>query len=331
MKPTIPERIPKELVEAPIWTLSGASKIPLDPYALIYRDQKRGFSPKKHQLMPLEKIWAYLQETDDEDLKAAMRVTSDLPYVVVDIEPEGMISGSPYFKWPYVYLEYSRNYGMHGILPFSPPEEYAYLKEKFMIKDPAWESEVLVGKGHFATFTFNEQPLNQTDERRLFSASPLFQEGFAEHLASKTKKTRTMDSDAAIQMEPGQFKDLTDTAIGSYDQSIADSILESAETLEIDSTDDPSHAENRKILQIYNFMIYRDKAYLSESNLESRTIPLLWSLTKDLIPAREKHSTLRDSADYGEVPWLGYVMLGGIEYIRNSALNDEEKARWVKQ
>lgn len=85
------------------------------------------------------------------------------------------------------------------------------------------------------------------------------------------------------------------------------------------------------ILKLYNAMIYRDPMYLAESALENRTIPVLWTLTQERIPTRRKHAGLRDSADYGEVPWLGYVMLGAIEYARSSAIVDSGKAPWVKK
>lgn len=331
MRRSIPERIPKALAEAPIWTVSGAKKIPQDPYALINENRKKGYSPKTGRLMPLDNIWSYLEDMKNDELKAAMQISSDTPFVVVDIEPEGMISGNPYFSWPYIYLEYSRNYGMHGILPFDPPEEYAYLKDKFMIKDPVWETEVLVGNGHFATFTFNEQELNQYDERVLFSHTPEFQRHLAEHLASKTKKKRPIDPDAAIQMEPGQFKDLTRQPLGSYDQSIIRDILKTTEVLHLEPTDDASQKENSMILKLYNAMIYKDRMYLAESALESRTIPVLWTLAQGRIPTRQKHASLRDSTDYGEVPWFGYVILDVIEYARNSALDDTNRAHWVKK
>lgn len=325
------DRIPQALKDTASWTVSGSTKIPLDPYALFLSNTIKGYSPKSDKLMPLEPIKAYLTEMNNPELKAAIQLTKDIPYVIVDIEPEGMIPNNPYFKWPYLYTEYSRNYGLHGILPFDPPEEYEYLRDKFVVKDEIWQSEVLIANGHFATFTFNELPLNQYEERVHHAHSKSFQLTLAKHLAERTTRNSPMDEASIIGELEGQFKDIVDQPIHPLDGVHVNAVLEKIDPLVLYPSDDASKLENTKILQAYGSLIHQQPAFLSKGALATRTIPVMWQLTQTLIEPRGKHHSLRNSRSYGRVPWLAYIMLDAIEYVRNQSLKDPSLAEWVKK
>lgn len=325
------ERIPRELQELAAWTVSGSTKIPLDPYALLLSNQYKGYSPTTDKLMPLKTIKGYLDEMRNPELKAAIRLTEDIPYVIVDIEPEGMMANNPYFKWPYIYLEYSRNHGLHGILPFDPPKEYDYLRNKFTVKDKEWETEILIANGHFATFTFNERPLNQYEGRVSYSSSKAFQLELAQHLAERTTKTATIHGEAAIAkgILNGVFKTLVEEDIHPADEEHIRDVLLDVDPLVLYPSDDASKEEYKKMLQIYGKLVRKQPVFLSEGALTSRTIPVMWKLVHELIHPRPKHYGPRNSQTYGRVPWLAYTMLRAMEYIRNQSLEDPETAEWV--
>lgn len=325
------ERIPKALRDAQSWTVSGTTKIPLDPHALLYSNQILGYKPDKHKLMELNPILTYLTELNNPELKAAIQLTENIPYVIVDVEPEGMLKNNPYFKWPYLYMEYSRNKGMHGILPFNPPKEYDYLRTKFTIKNDLWNSEVLVANGHFATFTFDEIPMDNIEGRTEYAYSEEFQRIFAEHLSELTTEDVEIDDEVQIGKEviSDNWRNIVEEELHKNDESTIAKLLLEIEPLKIEPGDDTSKEEYRKMLQIYGKMIHRQYILLSEGALTTRTIPMMWRLVQELIPARGKHYSQRNSQAYGRVPWIGYVMLNAIEYIRNSSLNDPKLGEWV--
>lgn len=325
------ERIPNELKQTPAWTVSGSTKIPLEPHLLFGSNIIKGYSPKTDKLTEMEPVVQYLKEMNNPELKAAFRMTEDIPYVIVDIEPEGMIANNPYFKWPFLYLEYSRNYGLHGILPFNPPEEYAYLRSKFTIKDEIWDTEVLIANGHFVTFTFDERPLNQYDQRVKYANSVEFQTILAKHLDERTVRTIEINDEALIGSKglDGKFKDLVETDINDSDATHLRAVLDQSGPLILYPSDDTSREEYKKILQLYGILVHREPAFLSEGALSERTIPVMWRALQETLPPRHKHYSKRNSVSYGRVPWLAYTMLSAIEYIRNQALNDPETAKWV--
>lgn len=325
------DRIPKSLKEAPAWTVSGSTKIPLDPHALFLSNIIKGYSPRTDKLMPFQPIKTYLDEMKNPELKAAIQLSEDMPYVIVDIEPDGMLPKNPYFKWPYIYLEYSRNHGLHGILPFNPPNEYEYLRSKFTVKDDIWNSEVLIANGHFATFTFDEIELGNYKQRQDYAESDAFQLELAKHLNERTVKNEPIDAHAAIGGLQGQFKDIIDQEIHPIDAQHLQAVLDTVEPLKLYPSDDKSKLENNKILQAYGALIHQQPAFLSQGALTTRTIPVMWKLTQELLEPRGKHYSPRNSSTYGRVPWLAYVMLGAIEYIRNDSLHDPDLGKWVQE
>lgn len=323
------DRIPQALKDSASWTVSGATKIPLDPFALFNSNIQKGYSPSSDKLMPLDPIKNYLDEMKNPALKAAIQLTEDIPYVIVDIEPEGMLPKNPYFKWPYLYTEYSRNHGLHGILPFDPPPEYEYLRNKFTVKDELWDSEILIANGHFATFTFNELPLNQYEQRVAYAHSKAFQLILSKHLDERTTHNDPTDDAAEIGELKGAFKDIVEQPIHPSDYEHMSAVLAKVEPLMLYPSDDKSKLENRKILQAYGSLIHQQPAFLSKGALATRTIPVLWKMTQLLLEPRGKHNSLRNSKSYGRIPWLAYIMLDAIEYVRNQSLHDPDLAHWV--
>lgn len=325
------DHIPKAFREMPAWTISGPTKIPLDPYALFRLNTIKGYSPKTDELMPLEPIAQYLSEMKNPDLRAAFRLTADIPYVIVDIEPKGMVNHNPHFKWPFVYTEFSRNRGLHGILPFQPPFEYTHLKDKFTIKDDLWQSEILVAKGHFCTFTFDELPLADRDDREAYAYSEQFQLKLAKHLDSYATHDPIDTSVGAITPADldGPFKILIDKQLTTDDLADIDRVKQRITPLTYEPNDDKSKVENAKILQLYGELVRHDPSYLSEQQLSKRAIPVMWALTTWALPERKKHRSKRNSTDYGRVPWLAYWMLRAMTYIRSQSANDSDLASWL--
>lgn len=320
--------LPKDLMDMPIWTVSNADKVPLDPKDLIYNNTETYFKPAIHTLMPFETVYTYLQEMKNPNLKLAIKLTREIPYCVVDIEPEGMMQDNPYFSFPYIYLEYSRNKGLHGILPFNPPKEFDYLSDKFAVKDKVWETETLIGNDHFATFTLNELPLDQYKQRLQYSKSADFQQRFAEYIKEKTNDIIEVDEKAAIDdLTEGfdSFQQMVNIPLEDTDKANMDKVLAKTEMLFEGAK---SEEEYRKILEIYGRLTTIDKMYLSNSWLTTRTIPIMWQMINQRIHFRTKHRDNRNSK-YGAVPWLAYTLISGIEYIRNQSLEDKYRKNYV--
>lgn len=188
--------IPEALTSAPYWSVSGENKIAIAPRAYLTDKTIRNYAPKKYQ----DQLVSYpLAKKIQSDLKGAYLPVIYLQsgdYIIVDIEPSGMAQDHPLFELPYIYAELSRNGGLHGILPFNPPEEYQYLKDLTKIKLDELETEFMIGSNQPITLTEDELDLSKDlDQRLTYAYSETFQAAFSKWLDNfgQTRTTNRLD------------------------------------------------------------------------------------------------------------------------------------------
>lgn len=282
--------LPQSLKDAKLWTLSNKDKLPLDPKS-YHRTKPYGWSPTKGSpLLDYEGVKRHQRP----GLLPALYVSSkNLPFLVVDVESEAM-PHSKYNHLPYLYLEWSMNKGLHGILPLigRPFEES-------VIVDEDHHTEFMLNR-HFITFTEDEIELDQLQERRDYAYSQDFQQGLRNHLASFIQQTPLIDKPKTQDTLPEALK-------GYYYQAMT-----GMKSFNPPQDHQISHLE----MQYYNALIY---FFLDKNpNLSNEDLfALLKQTVASLMPDREKYHEQRNTRQFGQVTKQEYDLLKAISYVRN--------------
>lgn len=302
-------QLPKALKEQKAWTLSDGQKKPLD-VRYLNRRTPYGWSPRYHSpLLTYSEIIDVLEKHSGKDYLPSIRLSPKLGYLIVDIEPEGM-PDNKYEAWPYVYAEYSKNGGYHGILPFQPDDQTIY--DQTVIVDQENQTELMLNN-HFLTFTAKTIPLENLPKRVALSTSKTFQRKLEVYLKQFIRPVKEHFKGVS-DYETFFNQPLTPLTRGLYAQGLAllkplkpQTLLQSAKDHDEENT--PSHLEYRHYLTMAYF--YLGKA--PQLTLEELA-PLVYQTAQHLTPKREKQDTTFHSSKYGEIKYQEYDILNAINY-----------------
>lgn len=257
--------IPIDLLKRPVWTLTDYdTKVPLDPDRIAY-GMKGGFNIHSN-LFPLDTLHEYISKS----LKPSPRLRSFDPYIFIDIEPpkDGSdVLKHPFANWPYLYLEYSKHHGLHGILPFKSKE----LQDLVIYKDVKYNTE-FIHKNHFVTFTGNEIPVSKNPSHFDYEKYILAK------LKEQKENTVELKIDNITTSWSDYFKkDLTDQQINLLSHV-------AFKKWNAFQNDDMSRREASFLASCANHIL-RKQSTLTSNELAF----LVWKVAEKLMPYRKKH------------------------------------------
>lgn len=304
--------IPKALKELPLWTLSDNDKKPISPKA-YYKQNPWGWSPTKSKEDPLltyKEVITHLERIQRPGWLPALRLVPDIGYIITDVEPEGMQleQANKYEFLPYVYLEYSKNNGLHGILPFQPQNKDIYDKLT-VIKDNPHHTEIMI-HNHFLTFSGKQIEIDELDKRYAIATSESFQKQFETFL-------RGFIVDVDENYKGKQIDSLFEQPLTRVTQALMlkGGALIKPFTMDVDQSDPSkdysrSALEFRKYCEITHFCLDQ-KPELSLDDLTS----VVYQLAKRKVPYRPKHEEPRHHSQYGTLTFKELDILNAINYV----------------
>lgn len=298
--------IPELLSNAPIWTLSGSDKIPLDPIVLKNNSYRVGFSHKSEGLLPLAQVLELKRKLNDDTLYPAMKLDSKRQYTVCDIEPQENIGSNPWMKLPFIYLETSRNGGYHGILPVRYNDAFS---KRVAIKDKANEMEFIMDR-HFITLTQKE--IEVPKENLNISLSDEFQKTLAEKIIAILPKSEPLDFSELDNVDKGSLHTLLNTKLEPKNQQLLYKL--NLPKLVFKPSDDKSVVEARTVARIASKLIYFDNTLKLEAN-RSQLLTMTNIASKALIPKRKKHYRMSNYSDVGRASYFDRLIYTTVEHI----------------
>ena len=302
--------LPESLTNARLWTLSSPDKVPLDPVSYGF-NKPYGWSPTKgSRLRTFSEVIQVLFEYPDRGYLPALRVQNTSGYLVVDIEPEAL-PDTYYESLPYIYLEWSKNKGLHGILPYRGDSKR--LKQTTVIVDRDHQTEFML-HNHFITFTGNQIPLDQLDERKALASRSDFQdrlagflEGFLPEDAPRPEEvTSPLDERPLSPVERDWVSFLVGTSLPLKDEG------------------NTSDSEFRKYVELAFSLVYKAPDLPREDVRR-----LVYHAAKRLVPYRKKHAKELRSADYGTIPYQTRDIVKAVDYVWTQTIDLRSDSKGV--
>lgn len=302
--------IPEMLAKAPIWTLSGKDKIPLDPIVLKNNSYRVGFSKKSEGLLPLANVLTLKKSINDDTLYPAMRLEATRQFTVCDIEPQEHINSNPWLKLPFVYLETSRNGGYHGILPIRYNESFA---KRVAIKDKNNDAEFIMDR-HFLTLT--QMEIEVPKENLAISLSDEFQKALAEKIELILPKHELFEIDDE-ELKNTELHALLNQKLKPQNQKLLYKL--NLRKVQFKPSDDKSIIEAQTVTRIAGKLLYFDKTLAQKAN-RSQLLTMTNIAATALLPKRKKHYKVSNYSDVGRASYFDRL----IYKIVNHLLQEEE-------
>lgn len=293
----IENRIPQELKDAKIWTFtrtdfdekSGKNlKIPMDP-VLLDLGSYAGIATTDH-LLDFETL-KLVRNVPDHWLPAFHLNASENGWVMVDVEPPGMLPNNPYFKVRYTYSEASRHDGFHGLIKLDTSFDFM---SKTAIKLHKYDTEVLANN-HFVTLTGKTPSDLYTPEDVDIN---LVSNGIQE-FASET-----------IDVDEGN---MSDASLADMDLPLSPEAQELFNKLVIREIKRPagvdtSEWEFSNLVQKYNGL-YKTHYPLMVKLSDDDKVAVLYKAAQRALPHRKKHERLFNDRHHGDrVNYLFYIV-----------------------
>lgn len=288
----------KAIADKEKWTVSDNKKRPIDMYALI-NDQKvwgaafdRGYNP----LVNLKTLCATIPNAINNAFKLDAFEDN---FVILDIEPSCPEPlKQKFLELPYEYGEISMSgKGLHLVFDFPRDilEKYPNAKNKLSLKDGNGYYEILLY--HMVTFTRNM--IKPSDFKTDISEF----ENMFELLAMQAKDTSTAQGVAVTDVKTDdipQFDDIKDTLEQhTYNKTAYDFV---------DKRNGKNHdfsafefGATGFYYRTLNRLLATDK-YKDHKYTDEEKAVILYSVTTDVLPYREKHDSLRNN-----MPWLLFI------------------------
>ena len=279
----------REISKNEKWTVSDKTKRPIDMHALIHEEKvwglafNRGYNPMVDlatlcEIIPNAVNNAYFLDALTDN------------YVVLDIEPKCPdIIKQRLLNLPYLYGETSMSgEGYHLVfdLPRDILEHYPDAAKKLVLKETHGYYEILLN--HMVTFTRNVLPEQETAED-LSAFRNIF-----ELLASKEKAVEQADAVVVTDIDTDKiphFDALMPTLKAQIYGRKPEDFYGDMSKYEFGITS----FYNRKLCKLLE--VYKDHDYTDEEKAV-----ILYSLTSEKLPHREKHDQTRNN-----MPWLLYI------------------------
>lgn len=317
-KLSTPIHLPISLQEAPLWTLSGVDKMPLNLQVFQNSSKRVGFSYKSAELLPLAEVLDIKAKAHDDSLLPTLRINAENQYTVCDIEPTSDFEQNPWMKLPFIYLEKSRNGGFHGLLPLRYNKDLAL---HVVLKDNIHHTEFILDR-HFITITLDE--ISMPASNLAMSLAPAFQINLAKRL-SKLINTRKSKSSIHVNSRSSKLHSLLNQPLNKHNQAII--LNTNIEPLHFKPTDDKSAREARYVAKIVHILLRADpNLSLLANRLQLLTMTNI--LAKTLMPKRDKHNRFSNYQDVGHASYIDRLIFNAVDFVihqssQNLASNKE--------
>lgn len=282
----------KNIADSEKWTVSDKNKRPIDMHALIHEQKVWGlaFNRGYHPLVDLKTLCEVIPSATNNAYYLDALVDN---FVVLDIEPKCPIHIKERFmKLPYLYAETSMSgKGVHLVfdLPVDILDKYPAAKQKLALKEEHGYYEILLN--HMITFTRNAIPISDDpDDISVF-------EHVFEKLAMEAKETETVADQIVVD-------EIDTDNIPYYDKLMMTLRSQTYTKTPADFHNDMSKYEFgitgyyfRALLKLLKDNKYKDHEYSDEEKAI-----ILYKLTSEKIPHRDKHDQMRN-----KMPWLLYI------------------------
>lgn len=282
----------KQIANVEKWTVSDKNKRPIDMHALIHEQKvwgmafDRGYNP----LVNLETLCNTIPNATNNAYYLDALVDK---FVVLDIEPKcPEVLKQKFLSLPYLYGEISMSgKGIH--LVFELPEHilrnYPNAQIKLALKEEHGYYEILLN--HMITFTRNSLPPSPcTEDISIF-------DNIFELLAMKEKASAVSGGQVVVtDISPDDipyFDAVKKTLMGQDYGKTSSDFHDDMSKYEFGATGFYYRALTRMLID----NTYKDHKYTDEEKAI-----ILYSVTSEKLPYREKHEQIRNN-----MPWLLYV------------------------
>lgn len=278
---------PQALALRECWTLSSTNKIPLDATLLTKTYGMYHYNPtKRPKLYTREQMQPLLEKYPECQL--CCKMTKESQFLAVDIEPEGMVKTNPYLTLPFIYLEFSTNNGLHGLIPFTKASELS----KGIFKDETHHTEFFAFD-HFISWTGRTAVLKTLTENKKIAQSEDIQEKLLKLLNYLG---------GPLETDHHYFNQ---QSITHYDLTPSDQQLALYIQTQLKSFNgyplgcDQSRIDAKYMAHVIGKCFVIDPTLKNLQNYRTRLLPIACYLIDQQLPYRKKHRVKANFTHYG--------------------------------